>query len=284
MKGPDVAPILERLSSPHAAEAWRDFLDAYAALVLHVIRIAERDPDDASECFLFVCEQLSRRSYRRLRRFRLDGPASFPTWLSAVVRNLTIDWHRKRAGRRRPFRAVSRLPLLEQELFRCVFDQGMTEEAALLHLRPRFPALSWESVSKGIERVRKALAPRQLWLLSVRQGTVVSIEQPADPGPDVETLTASNEMRAILSRALHDLPHMDRLLLRLRFDEDLTLEQIARLTAMESAQSVDRRLRKVLHDLRQRMTGSAGAKNESGVRVSRSDEVLSDPPGEEPDG
>ncbi|HSF16312.1 MAG TPA: sigma-70 family RNA polymerase sigma factor [Vicinamibacteria bacterium] len=284
MKGPDVAPILKRLSSPGAAEAWRDFLDAYAALILHAIRIAERDPDDASECFLFVCEQLSRKGFRRLSRFRVDGPASFPTWLTAVVRNLTIDWHRKRSGRRRPFRAISRLPLLEQELFRCVFDQGMTAEAALLHLRPRFPALSWARVSEGIERVRKALAPRQLWLLSIRQGSLVSIEQPADPGPDPEILAASNEMRAILARVLKELPSVDRLLLRLRFDHDLTLDQIARLTGMDGAQSADRRIRKVLDDLRQRMTGRVGAKNENGVRVSGTDEVLSDPHGEEPGG
>ncbi|HSF16323.1 MAG TPA: sigma-70 family RNA polymerase sigma factor [Vicinamibacteria bacterium] len=286
MKGPGVAPILERLSSPVAAEAWREFLDAYAALILHVIRAKERAPDDASECFLYVCEELSRNGFRRLRRFRVDGPAAFPTWLSAVVRNLSIDWHRRRSGRRRPFRAISRLPLLEQELFRCVFDQGMSADAALLHLKPRFPALSWARVSEGIERVRKALAPRQLWLLSIRQGSLVSIEQPTDPRPDAEAAAMSREMRAHLARALRELPRADRLLLRLRYGQDLTLEQIARLTGMESAQNVDRRIRKIVDELRRRMTGPAlhaeSAKTERGVRVSRTNDILSGPHGEDP--
>jgi DNA-directed RNA polymerase specialized sigma24 family protein len=69
------------------------------------------------------------------------------------------------------------------------------------------------------------------------------------------------------------------LLLRLRFDQDLTLEQIARLTGMESAQSVDRRIRRVLQELRQRMNV---AKNDAGVRVSMTDDVLSELPAEEP--
>jgi DNA-directed RNA polymerase specialized sigma24 family protein len=69
------------------------------------------------------------------------------------------------------------------------------------------------------------------------------------------------------------------LLLRLRFDQDLTLEQIARLTGMESAQSVDRRIRRVLEELRQRMNVE---KNDRGVRVSMTDDVLSELHAEEP--
>ena len=167
----------------------------------------------------------------------------------------------------------------------------MGVEAALFQLRPRFPALSWERLAEGVERVRKALAPRQLWLLSTRKSSFVSFEeprptsggkpfsQPTDPGPDPETLAASNERRSTLARALSQLPKLDRLLLRLRFDQDLTLEQIARLTGMETAQNVDRRIRKVLQELRQRMNTD---KNDTGVRVSMTDDVLSELRAEEP--
>jgi RNA polymerase sigma factor (sigma-70 family) len=167
----------------------------------------------------------------------------------------------------------------------------MGEEAALFHLRPRFPALSLERLAEGVERVRKALAPRQLWLLSTRKGAFLSFEEspsssggkpfpsPSDPRPDPETLAASNERRSTLARALSRLPKLDRLLLRLRFDQDLTLEQIARLTGMESAQSVDRRIRRVLEELRQRMNVE---KNDRGVRVSMTDDVLSELHAEEP--
>ncbi len=167
----------------------------------------------------------------------------------------------------------------------------MGEEAALFHLRPRFPALSLERLAEAVARVRKALAPRQLWLLSTRKGSWVSFDEPrptsggkpfphpTDPGPDPETLAVSNERRSTLARALSRLPRHDRLLLRLRFDQDLTLEQIARLTGMESAQSVDRRIRNVLEELRHRMNF---AKNDNGVRVSMTNDVLSELRAEEP--
>ena len=309
MKSPDIARILGELSSRAAADAWGEFLDAYAALILRVIQFEERDPDDVSDCFLFVCEQLSDRNFRRLRRFRTEGPASFPTWVRAVVRNLSIDWHRKRAGRPRPFQSVSRLPVLEQEIFRCVYEGGMGLETAFFHLRPRFPALSRERLAEGVERVGRVLAPRQHWLLSTRKKSWIPIEeprstsegkpsvQPVDPGPDPETLAASSERQSALARALSQIPRFDRLLLRLRFEEDLTLEQIARLTQMESPQSVDRSIRRILQKLRQRMeaTGDAPApadderasfgvaKNRRGVRVPMTDAIHSEAHVEEVD-
>ncbi len=148
---PDVARVLGRLSTRDAADAWREFLDAYAALILHVIRTGARDPDDASDCFLFVCEKLSQNKFRRLRRFRTDGPASFSTWLRAVVRNLSIDWHRKRAGRRRAVRSISRLPVLEQELFRCDMASRM---------RPKTSPRSEGSSMPSRTRNRKSGFPR----------------------------------------------------------------------------------------------------------------------------
>jgi hypothetical protein len=40
---------------------------------------------------------------------------------------------------------------------------------------------------------------------------------------------------------------------RLRFERDLTLAQVARLTGLKDAQTADRRLREVLEDLRERL-------------------------------
>ena len=46
------------------------------------------------------------------------------------------------------------------------------------------------------------------------------------------------------------LPARDRLVLRLRFDEELTLRAIAQLTGVKDAQSVDRWIREVISKLR----------------------------------
>jgi len=52
---------------------------------------------------------------------------------------------------------------------------------------------------------------------------------------------------------LSRLSTRDRLLIRLRFERDLTLEEIARLLQLDNAQSADRRIREVVARLRQGM-------------------------------
>ena len=98
--------LLRDLASGNPTEAWDGFLAGYADLIFQVVSVLDRDPDNRSDSFLYVCEQLHKNDFRRLRQFKLDGRASFSTWLRAVVRNLYIDWRRQRFGRTR------RLPTL----------------------------------------------------------------------------------------------------------------------------------------------------------------------------
>ena len=84
--------LLKQLDSSDAQMAWQAFLEAYADTIFQIVSVLERDPDHRGDSFLYVCEHLSRNRFRRLRRFRSDGPASFSTWLRAVVRNLYLDW------------------------------------------------------------------------------------------------------------------------------------------------------------------------------------------------
>ena len=265
MKSPDITRILEELGSRDAQEAWAKFLESHAPLILQVVQRRERDPDQASDCFLFVCEQLCQNSFRRLRRFQVKGPASFPTWLRAVVRHLCIDWYRRQSGRERIFHSIARLPTLEQEIFRSVYEQGMELGNTFLLLRPRFPALTRPQLAEGLERVRQSLTSRQLWLLGTRtaetepledgpaQGYGILPRQVPDPKPDPEVLAALKERRTSLARALSRLSRFDRLLVRLRFQRELTLEQVARLTNLGDPQRVDRRIRKILETLRKAM-------------------------------
>lgn len=265
MNDPQIARILQGLRSNRLEQAWTEFLQDYSPLILQVIRSFERDPDHVSDCFLFVCEQLSRHGFRRLRRFRPEGPARFSTWLRAVVRNLCFDWHRQEFGRERVFQSIARLSTLDQEVFRCLYEGGATAEAAFLRLRPRFPQLTREQVGESKDRIEGSLTPRQRWVLSVRafRTESASFEQPEEEGaaqgeipdfrPDPETDAISEEKRTSLAKALSRLPARDRLLVRLRYEQDLTLAQIARLLGLGDPQSADRLLRKVLDRLREQL-------------------------------
>ena len=50
------------------------------------------------------------------------------------------------------------------------------------------------------------------------------------------------------------IPEAEPLLVRLRFDQELTLQQIAELAGLKDAQTADRRIREVLEKLRQELS------------------------------
>ena len=75
-----IGSLLEQLSSAAAENAWNEFLEDFGPLILCVVRKCERDDDRVNDCFLYICEELSRDGFRRLRRFQPDGPALFRTW------------------------------------------------------------------------------------------------------------------------------------------------------------------------------------------------------------
>ena len=201
---------------------------------LDVIRLFERDEDAVGNCYLFVCERLCRDTFRRLRRFQEDGPASFPTWLRAVVRNLCLDWHRQEFGRHRVFESVGRLSALDQGIFQAVFVECLPAEEAHLKISPRVPGLTVDLLRDGIRRVDQVLTSRQRWLLSVRraraghnlgaraQDDEELLQQTPSEALNPESWTALQEARAALLTGMARLTPRERLLIRLRFERDLT--------------------------------------------------------------
>lgn len=257
---PFMASMLSALSSRERQAAWYAFLERYSGLIYHVARSFDRDPDRSGNCFLFVCEQLSNNDFRRLRKFDLGGRASFSTWLCAVVRNLCLDWHRKEYGRHRLFGSVARRNATDQLLFEVVFRRGFSIEEARQELRRQGVDLSFTAVEERISDLQRCLSSRQLWLLSSGKTVLGSVDdeeegrcvvEPADPAPDPEALATLRETHQQVSAALASLTDSDRLLVRLRYHEGLTLHQVARLVGLKDAQTADRRLRDIIDRLRQ---------------------------------
>lgn len=277
MSDSEVERIIERLGSREPQEAWTQFLEAYSPIILQVVQLFERDPDHRADCFLFVCEQLSQEQFRRLRRFRPAGRASFNTWLRVVVRNLCLDWHRKEFGRHRVFQAIASLSALDQDVFHSVYVQGFSKEDCFVDLLPRYPRLERAQVETSLDRIQQTLTPRQLWLLSTRSPRIESLDgqrgedqvaprqDAPDPGPGPEALFARKEQQAALERALARLSKPELLLIRLRYDQGLTLNEVAALMGLKDAQTADRRIRDVLEKLRKELApfSGGGGKNEA---------------------
>jgi RNA polymerase sigma factor (sigma-70 family) len=218
-----IVEVLEQLRSGEPQQAWTQFMQEYSALIFHVVRHFEHNHDDTADCFQFVCERLSEKNFRRLNKFKVDGPAKFTTWLRAVVRNLCLDWQRRKFGRTRVFESISHLSAFDQEVFRCIYERGSPIEEAFLQLGASFPGITKGQLEESMERIDPALTTKQRWLLSARsiqrsastvdQSDGLSVAIPdAQPNPEVQTLLA--EKRAALAKALMQLSKGQRLLVR----------------------------------------------------------------------
>jgi RNA polymerase sigma factor (sigma-70 family) len=246
--------ILLCLSSDQVDAAWVAFLDAYSGTLRHVVSQFESTDFAADDCFEFICARLSDDNFRRLKLFNPEGPAHFKTWLTVVAANLCIDWRRSVYGRQRPPRFVIDLPELEQLVFKYLYKQGMTRHECLHVLKARYPKLDAADIAQINKKLYESLSSTQRWQAGVKRNDTVPAEdreelvQESAMGPDARTEYARD--RAKLEKALSRLDPDERLLLQLRYQQDLTLAEVARLTGYDDPFKARRAIDKALASLR----------------------------------
>ena len=258
--------LFELLEQKQTEQAWPLFLQLYSNRVLQIVRRFAKDEDDRSDCFLFVCEQLRRKSCRRLRKFDPAGPAMFTTWLHAVVFNLCRDWRRTKFPRYRIFRSLSGLPEFDQEIFHYHFERGMNLQETLEVLRYPYPHITRGQVTDTAAKLWNKITPRQRRLLLARRPKLESLSSGEESGPatrdvpdndrssEPEVAADRQQLETALNDAIKEIDVKDLLILRLRFQRDLGLAEIATLTGSANAQAVDRQIQKIVEALRRRMT------------------------------
>ena len=255
---PSINELLTRLKTAEAGDAWIQFLDKFAAIIMHVVRQYVYDQTLRDECYLFICEKLSDNDFHRLTNYMPEGTASFPSWLKVVIANLCIDWRRQQHGRARPFKSIMRLSPLDQKVFKYKFEQGFSFQTCLNSLQADFSGLTEPELAGAVSRINSVLTPRQHWLLSTHQSETVSLDdpqvsspaiQPVDPGNSPETTTEINQKHSRLQTALAQLSPRQRLLLKLRYQQELSLKEVAHLTRLGDPFRARRHIQSALAEL-----------------------------------
>ncbi len=260
----DLDVLLRAFQEGQGEQVWPDFLDRCGGVLLQVARSVARDDDEAADAFVFVCEKLACNKFARLRRFDPAGPANPLTWLRAVTRNLCLDHQRSIRGRFRVFESIARLPLVDQLVFRRRYRDRLSLTETLAVLGPEVPGLTLEAVVAADQRVSGTLSSRQVWALAASRPHLESLTVPDDPEAPApfepaatdlnpEARLASAELRDRVRAAIAELPSDDRLMVRLRLEQDLTLAEVARVCGLRDAQHADRRLRAIYRALRQQL-------------------------------
>ena len=254
MKQSRIEKILLSLESGQIEIGWTTFLNAYSNLLRSIAFQFEANDSEAEDCYEYVCAKLSDDDFRRLRAFKPSGSARFRTWLITVAANLCKDWRRSRYGRQRAPSFVCDLSELEQRVFQLLYRQGMTHHECLHALRDQYPKLRPNDVERINGDLFEALSANQHWRLSICKNDPV----PADDidltndtiasRPDLKFQHDQNLER--LETALSKLSPDQRLLLRLRYQQDLTLKEIARLGDFDDPYQARRAIEKALAALK----------------------------------
>lgn len=241
-----IATLQER--GEHSEQAWREFLTRYSNLILKILWQFDRDHDRVMEAYVAVCSRLAAEDFGLLRRFRDDSrlrDSDFPQWLSVVVRNLCLDRYRAETGRKRMPKALQRLTQAEQAVFKLYYWGGYSADEIRHHLGDRSNNHRGDvaSVLEGIHRrlhrpPRRTLPPAVIIPFDDARHHV-SPEEPVDWLDDVETWLAT-------------LPREQRLIVRLRFWEDMSSAEIARVLHIRPSRRVYTILEGALRTLRKK--------------------------------
>jgi DNA-directed RNA polymerase specialized sigma24 family protein len=247
----DLALLNRLFSSPESGEiAWKEFLREYSHLFLKIIWQFEKDHDDVMEKYLYVCSKFAEKDFAILRRFTRqhgENPPKFTTWLGAVVRNMCIDAYRSAEGRRRIPKALLRLPDLDKKVFELYYWRGFGLEEIEQQLRASRNG-SRESIAEILERIEGILlrppSNPSIDPMSIR---LSYNDENIAIGAAVEPVAIDQET---LDRWLSRLSTDERLLIQLKFWDDLSIQEVGQVLKISSEERILELLRGALKNLR----------------------------------
>lgn len=229
-----------------------DHLDLIHQIVRTTGRRRHLSTAEREDFASFVTLRLIDDDYAILRKFQ--SRSSLWTYLAAVIERLSLDFCAEKWGRWRPSAMAERLGPAAVMLERLVTRDSHSVEEAFELLRTQH----------GVSLSDTEL--RQMWeQLPVRVRTsevgeeaaaaVASLETSDVSVDDAERRQIIARLQAVLKTAFEGIPAQDRVLIALRFDEGLSMVEIAKLLN-SSVPTLHRRLDKGIKHLRLALTQS----------------------------
>lgn len=211
--GPDprLALILHASDSAVREEAWSALVRDYSPLLLHAARSLGGDHDVVMDRYTFILESLRADDFRRLRAYATDRRTKLSTWLIVVSTRLCLDEYRRRYGRSRPSHKDS-------------LNGKQSPDGARLQQRKALVDLTGAEID-----------PAEL-----------PDERTGSPDHHIR----EDELYGALKDVLATLPPQDRLLLRLRFEDGLSVPRIATAMGFPTPFHAYRRLEHLFRELR----------------------------------
>jgi RNA polymerase sigma factor (sigma-70 family) len=182
-------------------------------------RLPPQDADDFRQTVYLRLMEGQRDLFERFR-----GDSSLKTYLFVVVRRMRLDWQNRAYGKWRPSMAARRAGTVVIVLDRLLNRDGYTVDQAIEYLRAGRRRID----ETELRRVAASL-PRR-WRMDVTatefsdEAQVVAFQ---DPIEERQRQDAASARQTALRKALARLDARDRELIRLRFYERVSVQEVA---------------------------------------------------------
>lgn len=237
-------PPPPRLTPEHLFHAHLKDIEALIRLVARLNGLTPEERDEfAGEVRLHLIED----DYAILRQFK--GNAKLTTYLTTVIQRQYLDYRNKVWGKWRPSAVARRLGPIATRLDRLTTRDGLSFDEAVNVLQ----------TNEGVTLSREELLAIFQQLPKRKPKRFVSdevLEDAPSPVPTSEEAMlarersdASEQAKAALERALRTLEPQDRLIVKLAYNDHMTLATISRLMDLEQ-KPLYRRLKKIEARLR----------------------------------
>jgi RNA polymerase sigma factor for flagellar operon FliA len=211
-----------------------DFLAALPVIddvTAQVCRRHRLNATDADELRSDVRLHFIERDYEVLRQF--EGRCAFSTYVNVVVQRVFFDWRNRMWGRWRPSTDAKRLGPAAILIERLVVRDGWTIVQASEMLRVN----THVDLDPQLQAFCDALTARLPGKRLVSEADAAEVAS-AGPAPDDNLLVAERDflakrVQAALERARQGLPAIDRLILKMRFEDRAAVSDIARALHLE---------------------------------------------------
>ena len=223
-----------------------EFIERTVAVVARRHAVAWNDAEDLGAQ---VKLRLMVDDYAVLRKF--EGRSRLTTYLTTVIHNIFRDFRIQRWGKWRPSAAARRMGDLGVQLEALLYRDWFGEHEAFAILRDRFEV---EATDRELESMAARLRPRTS--RRIETDAALTRLEAKERGDEAvrEGERAESRLRVAraLCKALESLEPEDRLILRMRFADGLTIRAIAEALDLEQRRMYTR-VQRLLLDVRRRV-------------------------------
>ena len=171
------------------------------------------------------------RNYEVLRKF--EGRCALATYVNVVVQRVFLDWRNRMWGRWRPSTDARRLGPTAILIERLVTRDGWTLDQALETVKRQSSDRARRDAAEVLQHVAARTPGRRM----VSEDDAAEVASPGPTADDnlvmAERDFLAKRVQTALDRARQALPPMDRLILKMRFEDRAAVSDIARALHLE---------------------------------------------------